>query len=502
MRPLNKVLIANRGEIAVRVARTLRDMGIQSVAVYSEADRGSLHVASADEAVEIGPAPAAQSYLDADRLLDAARRTGCDALHPGYGFLAESPDFAEACERAGLTFIGPPASAMRRMALKVESRQAMQEAGVPVIPGGPASDLEEARQSAARIGYPVLLKPSAGGGGKGMRRVHSEQELAEAFERARSEARNSFGDDTVYLEKLLDHARHVEVQLLGDQHGHVIHLYERDCSLQRRHQKIIEETPCLALSRERAEELGRIAVRGAMAIGYWSAGTMEFLLAPDGEIYFLEMNTRLQVEHPVTELCTGVDLVEQMIRVARGEALSFQTAPDFRGHALECRIYAEAPEKNFLPSPGRIDVLQLPSGPGIRNDEGARSGQLIPPDYDPLIAKLVVYGSDRQQALRRASRALQEYRVTGIDTNIDFLRRMLQHEVFANNEHDIQFLDANLQDVLATEPELELGPAVAAITALTHRQSQRRALRGPNSQATETSPWVLEHRAMSRRRRG
>lgn len=498
MAKLGKVLIANRGEIAVRIARTLRDMNLPSVAVYSEADRGSLHVASADEAVEIGPAPAAQSYLDIDRLLDAARRSGATALHPGYGFLSESPELADACARAGITFIGPPASAMRRMALKVEARQAMQEAGVPVMPGGPAKDLDEARHSAARIGYPVLLKPSAGGGGKGMRRVASEAELPEAFQRARSEAKAAFGDDTVYLEKLLERARHVEVQLIGDQQGNVVHLYERDCSLQRRHQKIVEETPCLPLSPEQAAEIGDIAVRGARAIGYFSAGTMEFLLAPSGELYFLEMNTRLQVEHPVTELCTGLDLVELMVRVAQGEELPFTAPPPRRGHAIECRVYAEDPARNFLPSPGRIDQLRLPAGPGIRNDEGARSGQVIPPDYDPLIAKLIVHGTDRRHALQRTLRALSEYRVTGIATNLDFLRRVLAHETFVEDRHDTRFLDESLADVLGAPPPLD-EHVVAAIAALTQRRSHRRALEtslGTTEPAAEpTSPWVRAHRA-------
>ena len=496
MKALRKVLIANRGEIAVRIARTLRDMGIASVAVYSDADRDALHVAAADEAFPIGPAPAVQSYLDVERLLTVAREAGCDALHPGYGFLSESPELADACARAQLEFIGPPAAAMRRMGLKVEAREAMREAGVPIIPGGPAGDLEDARRSAEAIGYPVLLKPSAGGGGKGMRRVYSEAELPEALERARSEARSAFGNDAVYLEKLLDGARHVEVQLLGDRHGNVVHLYERDCSLQRRHQKIVEETPCLALAPERVDEIGKIAVRGAQALGYWSAGTMEFLLAPPGELYFLEMNTRLQVEHPITEACTGVDLVEEMVRIARGEPLRVLAPPPRSGHAIECRIYAEDPEKGFLPSPGRIDKLALPAGPGVRNDEGARAGQLIPPDYDPLIAKLVVHGRDRGQALRRALRALSEYRITGIATNVDFLRRVLAHEVFVEDRHDTRFLDDNLSEVLG-RAALPSAAQLAALAALKHHGSQASSLRPSGSSGAGTSPWVLTHRRSS-----
>lgn len=500
MRPLQKVLIANRGEIAVRIARTLRDLGVGSVAVYSEADRGALHVTTADEATEIGPAPAAHSYLDPQRLLDAARRTGCDALHPGYGFLSESPELAEACASAGITFIGPPASAMRQMASKVAARETMRGAGVPIVPGGRANDLETARHTAAAIGYPLLLKPSGGGGGKGMRRIHSPDELPDAFERAQSEAKSAFGDDTLYLEKLLDRARHVEVQLLGDQHGNLVHLYERDCSLQRRHQKIVEETPCPSLTPERAEELGRFAVQGARALGYWSAGTMEFLLAPSGELYFLEMNTRLQVEHPVTELCTGVDLVEQMVRVARGETLAFTESPPRRGHALECRVYAEDPAQHFLPSPGRITHLQLPGGPGIRNDDGIRSGQDVPPDYDPLIAKLVVYGADRAQALQRARRALGEYQVTGISTNLEFLRRVLSHPAFVENRHDTRFLDEHIEEVLDGGPLLD-SRHVAALAALAQLESRRHALRAETGPEAGPSPWVLEHRTAAHRRR-
>ncbi len=490
---MRKVLIANRGEIAVRIARTLREMRIPSVAVYSTADRGSLHVASSDEAIEIGPAPALESYLDIGRLIDAARRTGADGLHPGYGFVAENAELPEACERAGITFIGPPASAMRRMGLKIEAREAMAAAGVPVVPGGSAKDLEDARRTAARIGYPLLLKPSAGGGGKGMRRVYDESELAEAYERARSEARNAFGDDTVYFEKLIGRARHVEVQLLGDREGRVVHLYERDCSLQRRHQKIVEESPCPALTEAQVEELGRIAAQGAASIGYHSAGTMEFLLAESGEIYFLEMNTRLQVEHPVTEMCTGLDLVEHMVRIARGEPLPFSSAPPRRGHALELRVYAEDPARGFLPSPGKITELRLPGGPGVRNDEGARAGQVIPPDYDPLIGKLVVHGATRESALRRAERALAEYHVGGIATNLDFLRSVVSHEAFVRGEHHTRYLDDHVSDVLAqaTLPPEERARLVAALAARAHEASLRSR---PAAAATTQSPWVLQHR--------
>jgi acetyl-CoA carboxylase biotin carboxylase subunit len=496
---MRKVLIANRGEIAVRIARTLREMGIATVAAYSTADRGALHVAACDEAIEIGPAPALESYLDIERLIAAARRTGADGLHPGYGFVAENPELPDACERANITFIGPPASAMRRMALKIEAREAMAAAGVPVVPGGSAKDVADARQTAARIGYPLILKPSAGGGGKGMRRVHDEGELEGAYERARSEAQNAFGDSTVYLEKLLEHARHVEVQLLGDRHGRVVHVYERDCSLQRRHQKIIEESPCPVLDEARAEELGRIAAQGAASIGYFSAGTMEFLLAPSGDIYFLEMNTRLQVEHPVTEMCTGLDLVEQMVRIARGEPLPFTVPPPRRGHALECRIYAEDPARGFLPSPGKITELRLPAGPGVRNDEGASAGQTIVPDYDPLIAKLIVHGATREQVLRRASRALGEYHVGGIATNLDFLRAIVTHEAFVHSRHHTRFLDDHLDSVLGSASAEALSPEdrarlLAALAARTHHDSKR-SRQGLSPAASAQSAWILQHRA-------
>ncbi len=493
-RKIRKVLIANRGEIAVRIARTLREMNIASVAAYSVADRGALHVRAADEAVELGPAPAAQSYLDIGRLMKAARDTGADALHPGYGFVAESPDLAEACAASGVIFIGPPPEAMRRMALKLDAREAMQAAGVPVTPGGTATDLDDAKATAERLGYPVLLKPSAGGGGKGMRRVDGAGELPGAWARARSEAKNAFGDDTIYVEKLLVAPRHVEVQLLGDQHGNVIHLFERDCSIQRRHQKLIEESPCTVLSDEEARRIGEIAARGAAAIGYHSAGTMEFMLASDGQIYFLEMNTRLQVEHPVTEMCTGLDLVAEMIRIAEGDELSLKEPPERRGHAIECRIYAEDPSQGFLPSPGRIDDMVLPSGPGVRNDEGADRGQVIAPDYDPLLAKLIVHAPDRGRALARMKRALDEYRVLGIATNIGCLRQIIDAPAFRSGAFHTQFLDNELPDLLARAPanEHSVATLAAALVALEHERSKRKPREDEGS--AMPSPWVIRHR--------
>ncbi|MCC6554098.1 MAG: ATP-grasp domain-containing protein, partial [Polyangiaceae bacterium] len=350
---IRKVLIANRGEIAVRILRTLHELGIQGVAVYSEADRGSLHVRLADEAYPIGPAPATESYLRIERILDAARRSGADAIHPGYGFLSENRDFADACERAGITFIGPPASAMAAMGSKPAARAKMLEAGVPVIPGGDAGTPEEAHATAQRLGYPVMLKAAFGGGGKGMRLVHRAEDLTAAFERAQSEAARAFGDPTVYLEKAILRPRHVEIQVLGDKHGNMVHLYERDCSIQRRHQKVVEETPCPAAGDDLVRRMGEVAVRGALAVGYCSAGTFEFLLGEDGSFYFLEMNTRLQVEHPITEWTTGVDLVAEMVKIAAGERLTItQDQLVQRGASIECRIYAEDPATNFMPSPG------------------------------------------------------------------------------------------------------------------------------------------------------
>src|SRR6516162_6532178 len=384
-RNFRKVLVANRGEIAVRVTRTLHEMGIAAVAVYSDADRASLHVRMADEAYRIGPAPAAESYLRVDKIVAVARKAGCDAIHPGYGFLSENPALPEACERAGIVFIGPPASAMRAMGSKTAARDKMSAAGVPIVPGARCETTEEATAAAGKIGYPVMLKAASGGGGKGMRLVASAAEMANAWERARSEAKKFFGDDTVYLEKAILRPRHVEIQVLGDREGNLVHLFERDCSIQRRNQKVVEETPSPAASRELVARMGAIAVQGAKSVGYFSAGTFEFLLAPDGNFYFLEMNTRLQVEHPVTELVTGLDLVREMVRVAQGEELGFaQEDLASRGAAIECRVYAEDPV-TFLPSPGTIRDLVVPAGPGVRDDGGAYAGCTVSSYYDPLI---------------------------------------------------------------------------------------------------------------------
>lgn len=439
-----KVLIANRGEIAVRIARALREMSLPSVAVYTDADRGALHARRADEALSIGAERAA--YLDVERVVRAAKSVGAWGIHPGYGFLSESAELCSACERAGLVFIGPPANAIYEMGDKARARRRMQAAGVPVVPGGPADTLEQAKASALAVGYPVLLKATAGGGGKGMRRVAHEGELSSAFERTRSEAAKSFGDGSVYIEKAIEGARHVEIQVLGDRHGNVVHLFERDCSLQRRHQKIVEETPCPALSEATRAAMCAVALTGARAIGYHSAGTFEFLLGRDESFYFLEMNTRLQVEHPITELTTGVDLVKEMVLIADGAALSFQAA-ERRGVALEARVYAEDPASGFLPAPGRIERLTAPSGPFVRDDSGVASGSWVSPEFDPLLSKLCVWAPTRGEALARMRRALSEYSVLGVTTNLSFLEALLAHPRVVAGDYDTTFVEAHAAEL-------------------------------------------------------
>ncbi len=442
-----KVLVANRGEIAVRLIRGLREMGIASAAVYSEADRTSLHTRLADEAYAVGPAAPAESYLHIGRMVETARRAGADAIHPGYGFLSENADFAAACEAAGIVFIGPPAGAMRRLGSKIEARKLAREVGAPTVPGTetPLTDIAEARGAARRIGYPVLLKASAGGGGKGMRQVDAEGELEAALREASSEAERAFGSGEVYLEKLLELPRHVEIQVFGDRHGNVVHLGERECSLQRRHQKVIEESPSPLMADRGGLRwaMGEAALKIARAAGYRNAGTAEFLVDRHGEFYFLEMNTRLQVEHPVTELVTGLDLVHMQLRVAAGEPLGIgQSDVAWRGSAVECRIYAEDPDNGFLPSPGRIEQLREPAGPGIRLDSGVYEGWRVPFEYDPLLAKLVAWGPDRGTALARLDRALAEYAVAGIRTNIGYFREILRDEPFRAGGLDTGFLEA------------------------------------------------------------
>jgi len=444
-----KILIANRGEIAVRVMRACREMGITSVAVFSDVDRASLHVRKADEAYHIGPAAAAESYLNISKILGVAKLCGADAIHPGYGFLSENAKFAEACAEAGVKFIGPTAASMEVMGSKTRARQAMEKAGLPFVPGT-SKGLESAQQAeevAERIGYPVMLKAAAGGGGKGMRLVHSRPDLKSALESAQSEAQRSFGDSEVYIEKAIVNPRHIEMQVLADEHGNCVYLGERECSIQRRHQKVLEEAPSPLVDPDMRRRMGEIAVRVAKAANYTNAGTVEFLSDQQKNFYFLEMNTRLQVEHPVTELITGLDLVHLQIRIASGEKLPFtQDDIQIRGHAIECRIYAEDPDNNYFPSPGKISLLLAPAGHGIRRDSGMYEGWNVPIDYDPLLAKLIGYGTDREQAISRLTRALNEYFVGGIKTNISLFRRILNDRDFIAGKLDTGFLDRLLKN--------------------------------------------------------
>jgi acetyl-CoA carboxylase biotin carboxylase subunit len=463
-----KILIANRGEIAVRVIRACHEMGIAAVAVYSDVDRASLHVRKADEAYPIGAPAASESYLNIPKILDVAARSGADAVHPGYGFLSENAKFARACADAGLKFIGPTAAAMDAMGSKTRARQAMERAGVPFVPGTShgLESYEQAEQVAARIGYPVMLKAAAGGGGKGMRLVHGPEELKSALEGARSEAERSFGDSEVYIEKAILNPRHIEMQVLADEHGNTVYLGERECSLQRRHQKVVEEAPSPIVDPDMRKKMGEVAVRVAQAAGYTNAGTVEFLVDQQKNFYFLEMNTRLQVEHPVTELITGLDLVHLQIRIAAGERLPFtQDEVTIRGHAIECRIYAEDPDNNYFPSPGKITLLLLPSGPGIRRDSGMYEGWMVPMDYDPLLAKLIGYGTDREQAISRLTRALSEYFVGGIKTNISLFRRVLNDPDFRAAKIDTGFLDRLLKQKPAETPTDPKAIEVAVIAA-------------------------------------
>ncbi len=495
-----KVLIANRGEIAVRVIRTLREMGITSVAVYSEADATALHVRMADEAYAIGPAESSQSYLVVDRILDVCRQSGADAVHPGYGFLSENANFARACKENGITFIGPSPEAIVAMGSKTEARAMMVAAGVPVVPGADAGDVAALSSAADDLGYPVMLKASAGGGGKGMRLVHEPADLADALARAQSEARNAFGDDTVYIEKAILAPRHIEIQVLADRQGNTVHLFERDCSIQRRHQKVVEETPSPApqVTEELVAKMGEVAVRAAKAVNYEGAGTVEFLVGEDGGFYFLEMNTRLQVEHPITELITGIDLVREQIRVAAGEPLGYgQESVTRQGHAIECRIYAEDPDAGFMPSPGRIDVLRQPHGPGVRDDSGAYEGAEITRYYDPLVSKLCVHARDREQAIARMKRALYEYVVTGIATSLPFHQRLMNHESFARGDYDTGFIDAH-RDALLTPAPLGADELPLAVGAAVARAQEDAAIAGQaptrpaaHSSGVQPSAWRL-----------
>lgn len=490
-----KVLIANRGEIAVRLIRACRELGLPSVAIYSEADRNALHVKCADEAYCVGPPPSAESYLVMDRIIEVAKAAGVDAIHPGYGFLAENPVFAQLCDDNSITFIGPSPSAIEMMGHKTTARQTMTEAGVPVVPGTELIDDDaELAKRALEIGLPVMVKAAAGGGGKGMRVVADEKEMEGSIRAARSEAQSSFGDDAVYLEKYIEDSRHIEFQVLADRHGNVVHLFERECSIQRRHQKVIEEAPSMALDDELRERMGKAAVDAARAAGYWSAGTVEFLVDKNRNFYFLEMNTRLQVEHPVTEMITGIDIAKEMFRIASGEKLSVtQDEVRMNGWALECRVYAEDPYNDFLPSPGRILALRIPNGPGVRDDSGVYAGYEVPLFYDPMISKLCTWGRDRAEAVDRMKRALGEYVVKGIKTTIPFHLKVMENEYFLAGNITTGFIGDKF--VLEPDGENEELRDVAIITAAlqTARRSQETVV--PEAQAGgATDLWKMAGR--------
>ncbi len=497
-----KVLIANRGEIAVRVIRACREVGYPTVAVYSEPDRSALHVVYADQAMPIGPAPSRDSYLRIDRILDAAKKSGADAIHPGYGFLAENATFARACRDAGITFIGPSPESIEAMGSKTEARQRMQAAGVPVVPGltKPVESFDEIHEFAKSAGFPIMIKASAGGGGKGMRLVEREEDLRPSYERVTSEAQSFFGDGSVYAEKFIRSPRHIEVQILGDQHGNLIHFGERECTLQRRHQKVVEECPSPVVDAGLRERLGAMAVKAAAAVNYYSAGTIECLMGADREFYFLEMNTRLQVEHPVTEMVWGVDLVKEQLRVARGEKLTLQQS-DLKptGHSIECRIYAEDPAHRFAPSPGLIRYLNLPQGPGVRNENGVYAGYTVPVFYDPMLSKLVCHAASREEAINRMKRALAEYRVEGIETTIPFFSWIMDNADFRSANFDTGYIDRMLPQIDFAHPanDASVDAAIAAAAIIAFEESQQVQL----PVGVEDSPWKRAGRAQGMRGR-
>ncbi len=485
----DKILVANRGEIAVRIMRTCREMGISTVAVYSEADKKALHVLTADEAVYLGDAEPAESYLNMDKIIRAARDSDAGAIHPGYGFLAENAEFAEKCEQSGVIFIGPPAAVIRDLGDKTMARRIMVKGGVPVIPGMTRAEPHPSVMAAEaeKIGYPVLIKAASGGGGKGMRVVNGTKEMEQACIAAASEASAAFGDGSVYLEKYLEGPRHIEFQILADTHGHVIHLLERECSIQRRHQKIIEETPSPVMTPELREEMGKAAVAAAAAAGYVNAGTVEFLLDRDNNFYFLEVNTRLQVEHPITEMITGIDLVRRQIEIAAGGVLGLsQQDISGRGHAIECRIYAEDPENNFFPSPGRITFLREPSGPGIRNDCGVYEGADVPVEYDPILSKLVSFAENREAAIQRMVHALAGYVISGVKTPVPFLMDLLQSKAFMSGETFTDFIEEYFADWHPVGPPADLARIAFVVDEIC---SKTRAKKTMHPTAKTASPW-------------
>jgi acetyl-CoA carboxylase biotin carboxylase subunit len=490
--PFEKILIANRGEIAVRVIRACAEMGIKSVAIYSDVDRTAMHVRFAHEAYHIGPPAPSESYLNIEKIIEVAKKSGADAVHPGYGFLSENAAFARAVQDAGLVFIGPPPEAMEALGDKVRAREMMIDAGVPVVPGTPPldDDVDAIVAKAEEIGYPVLLKAAAGGGGKGMRLVNSSKEMKSSLAQARGEAATAFGDDRVFLEKFVVRPRHIEFQIIADTHGNYVHLLERECSIQRRHQKLIEECPSPVIDEKTRAEIGALAIKAVKAADYFSAGTVEFLRGADGSFYFMEVNARLQVEHPVTEEVTGVDLVKAMIRVAAGEKLPWgQDDIERRGHSIECRIIAEDPARNFMPAPGTITGLRTPSGPGVRYEDATYAGWTVPVHYDPMIAKLVSHGRDRREAIERMTRALNELRIDGLTTSVPFHRRVMRNRAFVDGELHTGFLEEH-PDLLKNEADDWLEEIAAVAASVAHfRRIEERSARADKPTGVTGSTW-------------
>ncbi|MEQ9404108.1 MAG: acetyl-CoA carboxylase biotin carboxylase subunit [Cyclobacteriaceae bacterium] len=490
MMPIKKILVANRGEIAIRVMRSAKEMGIATVAVYSDADKLLPHASYADEAVNIGPATASESYLVQDKIIEACKLTGADAIHPGYGFLSENASFAERVEKEGITFIGPSPHAIRVMGDKLTSKQTVKKFDVPLVPGmdEPISDIKKAKKVADEIGYPIMIKASAGGGGKGMRIVNDSKDFEEQMDRAMSEARNSFGNDEVFVEKFIASPKHIEVQVMGDKHGNIVHLFERECSIQRRHQKVVEEAPSALLTQERRMEIGQAAVNVAKSCDYYGAGTVEFIADEKMDFYFLEMNTRLQVEHPVTELITGVDLVKEQIRVAEGNKLSFrQDDLTIHGHSLEVRVYAEDPENNFLPDTGNLQTYIRPQGAGVRVDDGYEQGLDVSIYYDPMIAKLITYGKDRNEAIERMKRAINEYIISGVKTTLPFCEYVLNHVEFLDGTFTTKFVETHFTpDVLHSDISDEIAEIAAVIA---HEVTQKKSVTAQRSHTNGQSKW-------------
>ncbi len=490
MKKIKKLLVANRGEISLRIMRTAREMGIRTVAVYSEADRNALHVRFADEAVCLGPPPSSKSYLLAEKIISVCQEMGVDAIHPGYGFLSENSDFAKKVAAAGLIFIGPSPEAIEIMGSKLAAKHAVSRYGIPMVPGTDQaiSDIPAAKERAAEIGYPILIKASAGGGGKGMRIVEEESEFEEQMNRAISEAQSAFGDGAVFIEKYITSPRHIEIQVLGDQHGNIVHLFERECSVQRRHQKVIEEAPSAVVSPQMRKAMGEAAVAVANACDYYGAGTVEFIVDEKLDFYFLEMNTRLQVEHPVTEMITGKDLVKEQILIAEGHPLSFtQEDLKIRGHALEVRVYAEDPKNNFLPDIGKLETYVRPQGPGVRVDDGFEQGMGIPIYYDPMIAKLITHDETRDKNIKRMLRAIEEYKITGIETTLSFCEFVLNHEAFVSGDFDTKFVEKYFSpeklDPVFTDEEL----SILAVFAVTAFEKQKESLKPTSSKGTSAT---------------